>query len=146
MFRASHTAMDGRALFFWVAEVFRALRGEPLLGSPSTYTDEDIRGKFQDKIDRNAVVTPAKCIPVLPCSTPPKSDLRYVWRAVVFPAVLQDNLARFAIFLAEYARRSATGPVAFVVPVDLRTQREEVRSLANLTGYPVMPIEPGDTP
>jgi hypothetical protein len=63
---------------------------------------------------------------------------------VVFPGNIPNVLSKFAIFLAQYARRSAQGRVCFTVPVDLRTLREEVLSLGNLTGYLSIPIGPGD--
>jgi hypothetical protein len=71
--------------------------------------------------------------------------LRYIWRSVVFPKIIPNVLPKFAIFLAEYARRNAQGKVCFTVPVDLRTLREEVLSLGNLTGYLSITIGPGDT-
>jgi hypothetical protein len=71
--------------------------------------------------------------------------VRYLWRTVVLPQIIPNVLAKFAIFLAEHARLQARGRVCFTVPVDLRTLREEVLSLGNLTGYLSIPIEPGDT-
>jgi len=147
VFRALHAAVDGRSILHWIAEVFRALRGEPLLGSPCTYIEWDIMRKFQDKINRDALEEPSTepNLPVIPCSSPREARLRYIWRAVVFPKIIPNVLPKFAIFLAEYARRNAQGKVRFTVPVDLRTLREEVLSLGNLTGYLSIPIEPGDT-
>jgi hypothetical protein len=147
VFRALHAAVDGRSLLHWMAEVFRALRGEPLLGSPCTYIEWDIMRKFQDKVNRDALEGPSTepNLPVIPCSSPREARLRYIWRAVVFPKIIPNVLPKFAIFLAEYARRNAQGRVCFTVPVDLRTLREEVLSLGNLTGYLGIPIDPGDT-
>ncbi|MDB6043099.1 MAG: hypothetical protein JWM63_1650 [Gammaproteobacteria bacterium] len=147
VFRALHAAVDGRSILHWMAEVFRALRGEPLLGSPCTYIDWDIMRKFQEKVNRSALDGPSTepNLPVIPCSSPREARLRYIWRAVVFPKIIPNVLPKFAIFLAEYARRNAQGRVCFTVPVDLRTLREEVLSLGNLTGYLSIPIEPGDT-
>ncbi|MER6168356.1 non-ribosomal peptide synthetase [Streptomyces violaceorubidus] len=39
VFRAHHSVMDGRGLQLWISEVFRALRGEPLLGARSPLTE-----------------------------------------------------------------------------------------------------------
>jgi len=147
VFRALHAAVDGRSLLHWIEEVFRALRGEPLLGSPCTYIDWDIMRKFQDKVDRQAQEPPSTQpnLPVIPCSPRCDMRLRYIWRTVVLPKIVHNVLAKFAIFLAEHARLHAQGRVCFTVPVDLRTLREEVLSLGNLTGYLGIPIEPGNT-
>ena len=147
VFRGLHAAIDGRSMLHWMTEVFRALRGEPLLGSPCRYTEWDIMRKFQDKVNPEALEAPSAApnIPVIPCSSPPKTELRYLWRTLTFPTIIPNVLAKFAVFLAEYARRKESGRVAFIVPVDLRTLREEVLSLGNLTGYLMVPIEPDDT-
>jgi hypothetical protein len=146
VFRALHAAVDGRSLLHWIAEVFRALRGEPLLGSPCTYVEWDIMRKFQEKINRGAADAPSTepSLPVIPCSSVRATRLRYIWRTVAVPGNIHNVLAKLAIFLAQYARRYAQGRVCFTVPVDLRTLREEVLSLGNLTGYLSIPIEPGD--
>jgi hypothetical protein len=146
VFRALHAAVDGRSLLHWIAEVFRALRGEPLLGSPCTYVEWDIMRKFQDKVNREALDASSTepSLPVIPCSSVRSTRLRYTWRTVVIPGNIPNVLSKFAIFLAQYARRRAQGRVCFTVPVDLRTLREEVLSLGNLTGYLSIPIEPGD--
>jgi hypothetical protein len=146
VFRALHAAVDGRSLLHWIAEVFRALRGEPLLGSPCTYVEWDIMRKFQDRVNREALDAPSTepSLPVIPCSSLRSTKLRYIWRTVVFPGNIPNVLSKFAIFLAQYARRCAEGRVCFTVPVDLRTLREEVLSLGNLTGYLSIPIGPGD--
>jgi hypothetical protein len=146
VFRALHAAVDGRSLLHWISEVFRALRGEPLLGSPCTYVEWDIMRKFQDRVNRRALDAPSTepGLPVIPCSAVRSTRLRYTWRTVVIPGNIPNVLSKFAIFLAQYARRRAQGRVCFTVPVDLRTLREEVLSLGNLTGYLSIPIEPGD--
>jgi hypothetical protein len=104
--------------------------------------------KFQGSVDRQALDQPQQTepnIPVIPCSLGRKPELRYVWRTLVIPALIPNVLAKFAVFLADYARRTGPGRVTFIVPVDLRTLRENVLSLGNLTGYLMLPIEPGDT-
>ena len=147
VFRALHAAVDGRSLLHWIAEVFRALRGEPLLGSPCTYVEWDVMRKFQDKVNRGALDAPSTepNLPVIPSSAVRSTRLRYIWRAVMIPGNIPNVLAKFAIFLAQYARRGAHGGICFTVPVDLRTLREEVLSLGNLTGYLSIPIGPGDS-
>jgi hypothetical protein len=147
VFRASHAAIDGRSIMHFMQEVFRALRAEALLGSPCTLCDRDIMLKFQDKVNLQAIepLPNTPHLPIIPCSRPLPGLPRYVWRAVVLPSIVQNLLPKFAIFLADYARRHSQGSVVFTVPVDLRTLREEVLSLGNLTGYLSVPVAPGDT-
>lgn len=162
VFRSLHAAFDGSAVLHWACEIFRALRGEPLLGSPCTDTDWDIARKFRDKVNMDGVDTYTSLstaqkpggeaegrsksyLPVLACSPARAPGLRYVWRSVVFPAVISNAMTKSAIFLAEYARRGASGQVAFNVPVDLRERRAKVLSLGNLTGTLQIAVRPGDT-
>jgi hypothetical protein len=147
VFRSSHAAIDGRSLLHFMQEVFRALRGEALLGSPCTLCDRDIMLKFQDKVNLQAIepLPNAPNVPIIPCSAPLPGLPRYVWRAVTLPSIVQNLLPKFAIFLAAYARCHSQGSVVFTVPVDLRTLREEVLSLGNLTGYLSVPVAPTDT-
>ena len=42
VFRASHAIMDGQGRSLWMADVFRALRGEELVGAPSRITEIDV--------------------------------------------------------------------------------------------------------
>nr|AZF85912.1 non-ribosomal peptide synthase [Catenulispora sp.] len=46
VFRASHAVMDGRGKAMWVADVFRALRGEAPLGAADQVTDADVYAKL----------------------------------------------------------------------------------------------------
>ena len=46
-FRAHHAVMDGRGLFTWIEDVFRALRGETPLGSASKLSDFQAARTFQ---------------------------------------------------------------------------------------------------
>jgi len=42
VFRASHAVMDGQGRSLWMADVFRALRGEEPVGAPSQITETDV--------------------------------------------------------------------------------------------------------
>lgn len=50
VFRTLHAAIDGRGFLHWVAEVCRAMRGEPLEGSDSILTDLELQEQYADKI------------------------------------------------------------------------------------------------
>jgi|GEM_PF-2982527 len=142
MFRAAHAAIDGRGFMHWVAEVCRAMRGEPLLGSDSRLTDLDIQEKYKDEIEPEAPRAPSNCIPVIPPDADRPAALSYIWRRLIIPQNLHQLLPRLAIFLAQYARAREPGEVGFTIPIDYRGLRTEEMGIGNLTGYVRLTVEP----
>ncbi len=69
LFRIHHALCDGAGTAHWIQEVFRALRGEPLLGSISTLNEYDI-------VKREDYPKPAvfrgRCLPMFAKSTCPE--------------------------------------------------------------------------
>ncbi len=144
VFRTAHAAVDGRGLIHWGTEVFRALRGEALLGSHSTITDLDVLAQYRDRIPEPPKSPPAS-IPVL---APAESgrELRYVWRRVVIKNNVSQLLPKTAAFLAAWARRKQQGEVCFTIPVDYRGLRTQEMSIGNLTGYLRLDVPDGASP
>lgn len=146
VFRTLHAAIDGRGFMHWVAEVCRAMRGEPLQGSDSRLTDLDIQDQYKDQIEPEPAAAPSMCIPVLAPDTDNREPLRYVWRRVVVDHSISQLLPRMAVFLADWARQRESGDVGFTIPVDYRGLRTEEMGLGNLTGYVRLTVAPGATP
>ena len=145
VFRTLHAAIDGRGLIHWICEVFRALRGEALLGSHSSAVDIDVQQRHQDRVMPEAQAPPRACIPVV--EPGPAAPLRYLWRRVVIDRAISNLLPKTAAFLARWARRrTPDGEVAFTVPVDLRGLRTDELSIGNLTGYLSLNVDVNDTP
>jgi hypothetical protein len=166
VFRALHAAVDGRGMFHWMNEVFRALRGEPLQGSPATLIDLDVQAQHRQAVEairkaeaaRAAQSGPPQvggpdaelpapsphCLPVLEAGE--NRPQGYVWRRIVVPGPVSNQLARSAKFLADWARRRGPGVVGFTVPVDYRGLRTEEMGLGNLTGYTRLTVAGDDTP
>jgi hypothetical protein len=153
VFRALHAAIDGRGMMYWMTEVCRALRGEAPLGSASTLTDMDVQARHveavaQGRADEAAAAvptpTPALCLPVVEPS--PDTALAYVWRRIVIPHAVVNQLPKSAVFLAQWARRGGDGDVGFTIPVDYRGLRTDEMGIGNLTGYVRLKIAPDDTP
>lgn len=143
VFRVLHAAMDARGVQHWAKDIFRALRGEALVGSNSTLTDTDVVEKHKQSIAE----TPERhsCIPIIPPSGGERGPLRYIWRRVKIDKNLSNLMPKMAVFLAQYARRQGEGDVGFTVPVDLRGLRaDDVASTANLTGYLRVFVKPED--
>jgi len=145
VFRTLHAAIDGRGFLHWVAEVCRAMRGEPLLGSDSTLTDLDIQDQYKDQIEPEPAAPPSACIPILAPDDQARETLSYVWRRVVIDHNVPQMLPRMAEFLASWARRREQGNVGFTIPIDYRGLRTDEMGLGNLTGYVRMTVAPEET-
>jgi hypothetical protein len=144
VFRAVHAAIDGRAMLHWMQEVFRALRGEELLGSRSTLTDWDIQKKLQKQVTDTAPPLGA-CLPVVAPGAAP-GPVEYLWRRIVIDHNVSHPLAKAAVFLANWARRQGDGEVGFTVPVDYRGLRTEEMGMGNLTGFVQMSVAGDEKP
>lgn len=132
--RTQHAVMDGRGHLHFTAEVFRALRGEPLVGSSATLTDHEIATalKPQPAPRRDATVLSPLGDSELGL---PKS---LEWRRRTVDVKPNRLLARILHGLATQAR-SSPGRVRIDVPVDMRRHLHELGmdaspSTANLTG------------
>lgn len=145
VFRTLHAAIDGRGFMHWVAEVCRAMRGEPLQGSDSRLTDLDIQARFKDEIPEEPVTPPVSCIPVLAPPPAPRGELSYAWRRVIIPTNVSQLLTRAAMFLAAWARAREAGDVGFTIPVDYRGLRTDEMGIGNLTGYVRLTVGPDDS-
>jgi hypothetical protein len=146
VFRTLHAAIDGRGLMHWMLEVFRAARGEPLLGSGSRLTDLDIQAQYASNLPDDPVPPPTTCIPALPASEAGRDSIHYVWRRVVLDKNVSQLLPKTAVFLADWARRYAEGEVGFTIPIDYRGYRTQEMSLGNLTAYVRLSVPPAATP
>jgi amino acid adenylation domain-containing protein len=136
-FQANHAVMDAKGLVTWALDVFRALRGEPLLGAADPVSDRDVPAD-------GPAVTPgspdAGHVPVLgACGATERSRVCCGRRAVqgTFPGLV----ARLATALVEHAAVEAG---LFSVPVDLRPYRSGVRTTANMTSSIDLPVWAGE--
>lgn len=146
VFRTLHAAIDGRGFLHWVAEVCRAMRGEPLQGSDSRLTDLDIQVQYADEIPEEPPAEPVACIPVLqPAEKAQRGELEFIWRRVTINQSVAQLLPRSAVFLAEWARQQQSGPVGFTIPVDYRGLRTQEMGIGNLTGYVRLSVPEGAT-
>jgi hypothetical protein len=145
VFRTVHAAIDGRGLMHWMHEVFRAARGEALLGSDSRLTDLDVQAQYADKVAGEAP-KPTKCIPAMPASQAGRDDIAYLWRHVVLERNISQLLPKTAVFLAGQARLHAEGEVGFTIPIDYRGFRTQEMGLGNLTAYVRLGVPVGATP
>ncbi len=146
VFQVLHAATDGRGLDRWVEDVFRAMRGDPLIGSSTRLRDVEVKAKHRESVVDPVGAKPNDCIPVMTPGDTGRDEISYVWRAATINRAVPQFLPKAAIFLGEWARRFATGEVVFVIPIDYRGLRTEVDGIGNLTGSVNLPVLAEDTP
>jgi hypothetical protein len=145
VFRSLHAAIDGRGAIHWSMDVFRILRGEPPVGSPSTLADFDVQAQYAGRVvaGRDAEL---RAIPVVAPGEPDGAPLHFIWRRFVLKRNISQIMPKTAVFLAEYARRREPGEVAFTIPIDYRGLRTQELGIGNLTGYIRVTVPEGASP
>lgn len=126
VFRTHHAVMDGNATLFWMKEVFRALRGEPLLGSRCDLNENYFIEQFSPvKGERPTFAGP------WPALFPKKNvDIEFqrsenlsencVWRNILFARTSEKPLAKVIEFLhQQFQKKSSLKPI-IRIPTDLR--------------------------
>ncbi|MFC1888305.1 hypothetical protein ACFL4G_00975 [Thermodesulfobacteriota bacterium] len=141
VFRTFHAVMDGRGTLFWVEDVFRALRGEPLIGSSSTMTDVELVSLLDYPVKRQH--RPKNC----PAPTGPVDgdEAGQTWRRASVQGRFSKLIPQVAVLTAKETRKQGQGDVYFNVPVDLRSRMPNIRSTANLTRRIILNIPPEAT-
>lgn len=141
VFRSHHAVMDGRGTVNWMLDTFRAMRGEPMIGHPSTITEYSLARSFQSKGR-----TPAPHH--FPAITGP-ADLEqtgFSWQRIHIPDNIRAVLPKVALILAqEIWLRNPGCPVRFGIPVDMRQRDPSIRSTGNLSNLIYLDVTPSDT-
>ncbi|MFE9769911.1 amino acid adenylation domain-containing protein [Streptomyces sp. NPDC005808] len=140
VFRAFHGALDGKGLMFWAEEVFRALRGEPLLGAPDPVSE----AQLLDRLDAEGVPSSPGVQADLnwPSALGPRAagaeNRGFFWRRRTVDGSHPGAVAKVALAIAR-SRGVRTG--RFMVPVDLRRYAPDLRSTGNLTHNPLFEVD-----
>ncbi|MEV4868851.1 hypothetical protein [Streptomyces syringium] len=137
--RASHIVTDGRGLRQWIADLFRALRGEDPVGCPDTVDDTHFRAAAGE-VHPSPGATRLTGLPTIIGRGP--AGARPLWLRRRVPAGPSGVTARAA---AALSRRLATDTGRLIVPVDLRRHDPTVRSTANLTSQMVLDLRRDDS-
>ncbi|MFI1162585.1 hypothetical protein ACH4UM_03005 [Streptomyces sp. NPDC020801] len=136
--RASHIVTDGRGLRQWIADVFRALRGEEPLGADAVVDD----AHFRRAAGTVPPAEPPARLPGLPAILGDgPADGTPLWLRRRVPACPSAVTARVAAALSGHLAGD-TGRL--IVPVDLRRHDPTVRSTANLTSQLVLDLSRDD--
>lgn len=138
--RTPHAVMDGRGALHFLAEVFRALRGEPLLGSNAPFTDVDVMRKFDPK------KTISRPIPTGRLTGEPEGEESGdEWRRITLDVSSRDIVSRVAQAAAEHMHLHSDLPALFTVPVDIRRHVPGLVSTANFFGVVFVPLQKGES-
>jgi amino acid adenylation domain-containing protein len=136
VFRASHALMDARGLLHFAEDTFRALRGEPPLGTPRVLSDAQVldgfaspRRRARPRFDRASPLGPG---------TPGATGFDHAHRRLD-----GDVSALTARLVAALTRRSPAGS-RFMIPASLRDGPASLRTTANLSN-PLVYDFPGAT-
>ncbi len=138
--RTPHAVMDGRGALHFLAEVFRALRGEPLLGTNASFTDVDVMREFDPK------KTVSRPIPTGRLTGGPEGkDTGDEWRRITLGVSSRDIVSRVAKATAEHMHLHSDLPALFTVPVDMRRHVPGLVSTANFFGVLFVPLHKGES-
>jgi len=140
IFRSHHAIMDGRGTFTWAEDVFRALRGENIRASNVAIIEDDL---LNITTARTGKPIPQRF--VAPRLKTPGGERGVIWRRLTIQGRFARLLPQVMLLTAKEIWRTASGPVRFGIPVDLRSRRENIRSTGNLTNAIFLNIPPAST-
>lgn len=139
IFRALHAVMDGFGLMHVAQELFRALRGEPLLGTNATYTDVDLMASVPSDAPWLKKISPA------PLTGGVQGSRRGgTWRRMTLAGPLPNLLPRIVLAIAEFSRLHGNSPVRIAMPVNLRRHAADLFATTNFTSMMFLDVEPTD--
>ncbi|MBU0993323.1 MAG: hypothetical protein KJ737_12590 [Proteobacteria bacterium] len=128
VFRTHHSTMDGMGTLVWAEDVFRALRGEPLLGSESAVTDLEVARAMQKEYR-----TPFPFDNLTPTGKAQGNEKGVAYYRTSRKGKFHMLIGQAAVLSAREAWKHRDGKVRFSVPVDLRRHMKGIRSTGNLT-------------
>ncbi|WP_327065631.1 non-ribosomal peptide synthetase [Kitasatospora sp. NBC_01302] len=139
VFRAFHGVTDARGLHLWAAEVFRALRGEPLVGHHATVDHEELARRVAGHELGTVPAAKQEWPPLLGSPSPLPPRLR--WRRRTIDGRHPAAVAKVAAALAASA---GPGGGRFFVPVDLRRHEPDLRSTGMLAHTLTLDVAAGE--
>lgn len=136
LFRIHHGICDGAATAHWIQEVFRALRGEVLLGSASTLNELNIIKRTDYP---KPTVFRGRCLPVFPVSSQAEKAGCH-WVKLNWQHSEQRILAKLLFVLRKIAvEQHGEGRTVFRLTSDLRhyltEEEKKIIQLSNLSGF-----------
>lgn len=140
--RTHHAVMDGMGAVYCLQELFRALRGEPLLGTNAIFSDSDLMQSVSSLPPPKYADNPARLTGGVR-----KAAIGNVWRRLTLQNV-QNNylLGALAIWAGQFARNYSNQPVRILVPVSLRRHYDGLLAMTNFAGLLIVELAATDNP
>jgi NRPS condensation-like uncharacterized protein len=143
LLRTPHAVMDGMGVLHLFQELFRALRGEPLLGTNAPFSDVDLMRAVTSEGWKGEGGGEG---PIPLTGGAQGTSFGDVWQRLTLPARPQQNLmGRVAEVATRYAWTFGPGPVRIAVPVNLRRHLPGLRSTMNFSGLMHVGMSSGET-
>ncbi len=130
VFRCFHGVMDARGLLHFAEDVFRALRGEPLVGSDCTLNDTEM---VRSMSSQTRPMLKGERLAVTATTTGPAKASAMIHHRLTIEKPGTSLVARIAAALARHARQFHATPTRVMVPVDLRNYQKSARATGNMT-------------
>lgn len=139
MLRSHHGVMDGMGVMHFMRELFRALRGEPLLGTNAAFSDVDVMTSV------GAVRSTSRHIKTVAMTGAPQGMARGdEWRSVYVGAPKRNLLGHVVEAMVKFTGQHSDLPMLIGVPVDLRRHVPGLLSTANFTNMLLVRMEKGE--
>jgi hypothetical protein len=139
--RSHHAVMDGIGSMVFLEDLFRALRGEPLVGSNAAYSDVELMLSTGVKKSTSRHIKTCWLT-----GTPAGDAIGDEWRRVSLGAPSKNLLPRVATLMAEFAHQSSELPALIAVPVNLRRHVPGLVATTNFSNMLFVPMYVGDGP
>jgi hypothetical protein len=137
--RGFHAVTDGSGALHALRELFRALRGEALLGTNAPFSDVQLMRSV------GARRTPFARVP--PCGLtgePQGFEVGDQWRRLSLGRGRPRMLAQTAAAMARFAHRFSSAAALIAVPVDLRKHCPGLLSTLNFSNMLLVPMSVGE--
>lgn len=139
IFRVSHAVMDGVGTLHFLQELFRALRGETLLGTNATYTDTDLMRNGPRRTVRPRDFKPASMM-----GGAQGDERGGIWRRFSLDGPQPNLLPRVVAAMTEYSRRNSELPTRIGIPANLRRHVPDLLATTNFTGMTYLDLDAAD--
>jgi len=137
--RTLHAVMDGGGCLHFLKEIFRALRGETLLGSNAAFSDVDLMRSI------GATHSTSRRFKTTWLTGEPEGDeIGDEFRRICLGPPKKNLLARVAAAMAEFAQQRSDLPAVIALPVDLRRHEPSLLSTLNYANLIFVRVEKGE--
>jgi hypothetical protein len=139
--RTHHAVMDGMGAVYCLQELFRALRGESLLGTNATFSDAELMQSVASSRPPQYRDKPASL-------TGMRDAMRgNVWRRLTLRNVrINYLLGTLAVWAAQFARHYSEQPVRILLPVNLRRHCDGLLAMTNFAGLLIVELADTESP